>query len=132
MRESPVKRNPTSKRSSASVEAAACHPIAARRRVSAAPFNILQAARLPLQSERRCAGCRDVSSNRLLSWPLPWGERLIGFRTAPGDYLPNRFRMLTGSYEVQECQLMQRHLFAGQTILDVGANIGYLELVSGA
>jgi FkbM family methyltransferase len=56
---------------------------------------------------------------------LPWAERLTGFRTARGDYLPNRLRMLTGRYEAEELNLMRRFLQPGQTIIDVGANIGY-------
>ncbi len=53
-------------------------------------------------------------------------ERVAGFRTARGGYLPNRIKMLTGRYEVAETNLMRRFLRPGQTIIDVGANVGYL------
>src|SRR5437899_6303854 len=56
---------------------------------------------------------------------LPWAERLTGFRTARGDYLPNRLRMLTSRYETEELNLVRGFLAPGQIIIDVGANIGY-------
>jgi FkbM family methyltransferase len=56
---------------------------------------------------------------------LPWAERLMGFRTARGDYLPDRLRILTRRYEAEELELMRPLLRPGQTILDVGANVGY-------
>src|SRR5438552_17616191 len=61
----------------------------------------------------------------LLEMTLPWAERLTGFRTARGDYLPDRLRMLTGRYEAEELDLMRPLLRRGQTIIDVGANVGY-------
>jgi FkbM family methyltransferase len=61
----------------------------------------------------------------LLEATLPWVERLTGFRTARGDYLPNRLRILTGRYEAEELDLMRPLLRPGQTIIDVGANVGY-------
>ena len=56
---------------------------------------------------------------------LPWAERLTGFRTPDGDYLPYRLAMLLRRYELTERRLMQGFLAPGQTILDVGANVGY-------
>lgn len=61
----------------------------------------------------------------ILEVALPRAERLTGFRTAAGDYLPNRLRMFVGSYEAEELGLMRRFLWPGQTIIDAGANIGY-------
>ena len=61
----------------------------------------------------------------ILEVALPRVERLTGFRTAAGDYLPNRLRMFVGSYEAEELGLMRRFLWPGQTIIDAGANIGY-------
>jgi len=61
-----------------------------------------------------------------LEHALPWAERLTGFRTAEGDYLPNRLRMLLGNYEAEESRLMRPFLRPGQTIVDVGANVGFL------
>lgn len=57
---------------------------------------------------------------------LPLAERLTHFETAKGDYLPNRVRMLLGSYEAEERRLMGGFLRRGQIVLDVGANVGYL------
>ena len=57
---------------------------------------------------------------------LPIAERLTGFRTARGDYLPNRIRMLFNRYEAAECDLMRQYVRPDHVILDVGANIGYL------
>ena len=57
---------------------------------------------------------------------LPIAERFSGFRTARGDYLPNRIRMLFNRYEPAECDLMRQHIKPDQVILDIGANIGYL------
>lgn len=57
---------------------------------------------------------------------LPIAEGLTGFRTARGDYLPNRLRILFSVYEAEELRLMRRFLRPGQTIVDVGANVGYL------
>jgi FkbM family methyltransferase len=62
----------------------------------------------------------------LLETALPPMERVTGFQTPRGGYLPNRIRMLTGRYEVEETNLMRRFLQPGQTIVDVGANVGYL------
>ena len=62
----------------------------------------------------------------LLELSLPVIEQLTGFRTASGDYLPNRIKMLIGNYEAAEANLMKRFLSRDQTIIDVGANIGYL------
>jgi FkbM family methyltransferase len=61
----------------------------------------------------------------LLEATLPWAERLTGFRTARGDYLPNRLRILAGRYEAEEFDLMSPFLRPGQTIIDAGANVGY-------
>jgi FkbM family methyltransferase len=60
-----------------------------------------------------------------LEFALPWAERVTGFHTARGDYLPTRLRILTRRYEVEEFSLMQKFLWTGQTIVDVGANVGY-------
>src|SRR6266513_115253 len=57
---------------------------------------------------------------------LPIAESATGFRTARGDYLPNRLRILFRVYEAEELRLMQKFLRPGQTIVDVGANVGYL------
>lgn len=62
----------------------------------------------------------------LLEATLPLAERCTGFRTARGDYLPNRLRILLGIYEADELRLMKDFLHAGQVIVDVGANVGYL------
>jgi len=40
--------------------------------------------------------------------------------------LPYRLKMLTGRYEAVEIALMRRFLRAGDVIVDVGANVGYL------
>src|SRR5437879_5821457 len=61
----------------------------------------------------------------ILEVALPRVERLTGFRTAAGDYLPNRLRMFVRSYEAEELRLMRQLLRPGQTIIDAGANIGY-------
>jgi FkbM family methyltransferase len=61
----------------------------------------------------------------VLEATLPWVERLTGFQTARGDYLPNRLRILAGRYEAEELDLMRPLLRPGQTIIDVGANVGY-------
>lgn len=61
-----------------------------------------------------------------LETALPVAERLTGFRTAHEDYLPNRLRILFGIYEADELRLMKNFLRAGQVIVDVGANVGYL------
>lgn len=57
---------------------------------------------------------------------LPIAESVAGFRTARGDYLPNRLRILFRIYEAEELRLMKKFLRPGQTIVDVGANVGYL------
>lgn len=57
---------------------------------------------------------------------LPMAERLAGFQTNGGEYLPYRIGMLLGSYEAEERRLMGRFLRRGQTVVDVGANVGYL------
>jgi FkbM family methyltransferase len=62
----------------------------------------------------------------VLERALPWAEWLTGFHTAEGDYLPNRLRILLGNYEAEESRLMRLFLQPGQTIVDVGANVGYL------
>jgi FkbM family methyltransferase len=72
-------------------------------------------------------GRRAVKS--ALEIALPFAEHLSAFKTARGDYLPNRLKMLTGRYEAEEINLMRRFLRPGQTIVDVGANIGYLTRV---
>jgi FkbM family methyltransferase len=77
-----------------------------------------------MHSALRRAGRRVAKA--LLETALPPMERMAGFRTARGGYLPNRIRMLTGRYEVEETNLMRRFLHPGQTIVDVGANVGYL------
>jgi FkbM family methyltransferase len=61
----------------------------------------------------------------VLEATLPWAERLTGFQTARGDYLPDRLRILTRRYEAEELELMRPLLRPGQTIMDVGANVGY-------
>jgi len=61
----------------------------------------------------------------VLDATLPWVERLTGFQTARGDYLPNRLRILTGRYEAEALDLMRPLLRPSQTIIDVGANVGY-------
>ena len=62
----------------------------------------------------------------LLETVLPVAERITGFQTAPGEYLPYRLKMLTGRYEAAEIALMRRFLGARDVIVDVGANVGYL------
>jgi FkbM family methyltransferase len=57
---------------------------------------------------------------------LPIAESVTGFRTARGDYLPNRLRILFGTYEAEELRFMRKFLRPDQTIVDVGANVGYL------
>lgn len=66
------------------------------------------------------------SAKAILEFSLPAAERLAGFRTPRGGYLPNRIRMLFGKYEAAEIRLMKQFLQPGQTIVDVGANVGYL------
>lgn len=61
----------------------------------------------------------------ILEIALPQAERLTGFRTAAGDYLPNRLKMFVGAYEAEELSLMRQSIRPGQTIIDAGANIGY-------
>lgn len=60
-----------------------------------------------------------------VEFALPLAERLTGFRTARGDYLPTRLRILTGRYEAEELDLMRSFLRPGHVVLDVGANVGY-------
>jgi FkbM family methyltransferase len=62
----------------------------------------------------------------LLETVLPIAERITGFQTTPGEYLPYRLKMLTGHYEAAEIALMRRFLRARDVIFDVGANVGYL------
>ena len=62
----------------------------------------------------------------LLETVLPIAERITGFQTAPGEYLPYRLKMLTGRYEAAEIALMRRFLRARDVVVDVGANVGYL------
>ena len=62
----------------------------------------------------------------LLETVLPIAERITGFQTAPGEYLPYRLKMLTGRYEAAEIALMRRFLRARGVVVDVGANVGYL------
>jgi len=62
----------------------------------------------------------------LLETVLPIAERVTGFQTASGEYLPYRLKMLTGRYEAAEIALMRRFLRARDVIVDVGANVGYL------
>lgn len=62
---------------------------------------------------------------------LPVVERISGFHTPPGGYLPHRLQMLAGTYENEETRLMRSFLKRGQVILDVGANIGYLTKIFG-
>jgi len=57
---------------------------------------------------------------------LPLTERCTGFHTARGDNLRNRLKMLAGTYETEEIELMRQFLKPRQVILDVGANVGYL------
>jgi FkbM family methyltransferase len=61
-----------------------------------------------------------------LETALPLAECLTGFRTAHGDYLRNRLRMLAGTYEAEEIRLFRQFLRPGQVIIDVGAHAGYL------
>lgn len=65
-------------------------------------------------------------SKSALEMALPVAESVTGFRTARGDYLPNRIKILIGRYEVAERNLMRPFLEPGQVIVDVGANVGYL------
>lgn len=65
-------------------------------------------------------------SKAFLELTLPGAEWLAGFRTPRGGYLPERIRMLFGHYEANELHLMKQFLRPGQTVLDVGANVGYL------
>lgn len=62
----------------------------------------------------------------LLETVLPIAERITGFQTAPGEYLPYRLKMLIGRYEAAEIALMRRFLRSRDVIVDVGANVGYL------
>jgi FkbM family methyltransferase len=62
----------------------------------------------------------------VLETVLPIAERITGFQTAPGEYLPYRLKMLTGRYEAAEIALMRRFLRARDVIVDAGANVGYL------
>src|SRR2546430_9655602 len=39
-----------------------------------------------------------------LEHALPWAERLTGFHTAEGDYLPNRLRILRSEEHTSELQ----------------------------
>jgi FkbM family methyltransferase len=80
-----------------------------------------------MHSALRRAGRRVAKA--FLEAALPPMEWVAGFRTARGGYLPNRIRMLTGRYEAEEINLMRRFLRPGQTIIDVGANLGYLTRV---
>lgn len=57
---------------------------------------------------------------------LPIFETFTGFHTARGDYLPNRLRILLGSYERDELTAMKPFLRDARTIFDVGANVGYV------
>src|SRR6185503_13852355 len=61
-----------------------------------------------------------------LEFFLPVAEQIKGFRTARGDYLPHRLRILFGNYEAEEIEIMRKFLRPGQIIVDVGANVGYL------
>jgi FkbM family methyltransferase len=66
-----------------------------------------------------------------LELALPLAEQFTGFRTPRGDYLPNRLRMLTGRYEEREIGLIRQFLRPGQTIVDVGAHVGYFSRLFG-
>lgn len=57
---------------------------------------------------------------------LPILEAATGFRTARGDYLPNRFRILLRRYEGDELRLIQPFVQNARVIFDVGANVGYV------
>ncbi len=57
---------------------------------------------------------------------LPLLEVARGFRTARGDYLPNRFRILLRRYEVDELRLIEPFVRDAKVIFDVGANVGYV------
>ena len=57
---------------------------------------------------------------------LPLLETARGFRTARGDYLPNRFRILLRRYEVDELRLIEPFARDAKVIFDVGANVGYV------
>ena len=62
---------------------------------------------------------------------LPVVERISGFHTPPGGYLPHRLQMLARTYESEETGWMRSFLKPGHVVLDVGANIGYLTKIFG-
>lgn len=53
-------------------------------------------------------------------------EVATGFKTDPEGYLPNRWRMVTGSYEPEVIGRMSKHLPPGGVFVDIGANVGYV------
>jgi FkbM family methyltransferase len=53
-------------------------------------------------------------------------ESTSGFHTDKSGFIPNRLRMLLGTYEVQVCRKMQTMLPPGGVFVDVGANVGYI------
>ncbi len=53
-------------------------------------------------------------------------EPVVGFWTDPTGWLPNRFNMLTGSYERFLTQSICRSLPETGVFVDVGANVGFI------
>lgn len=72
-------------------------------------------------STRRLLGCRDIVTT------TPWGARIkLGFSN------PSALSMFCNAYEPDEIQVVDDHVTAGATVLDVGANIGYMTLLLAA
>ena len=62
----------------------------------------------------------------VLRWTLSRLEPLTGFWTDPTGYLPNRFKMVLGSYEKFLTAAIVQALPAQGVFVDVGANVGFI------
>jgi len=67
---------------------------------------------------RRILGYQDIVTT------TPWGARMrLGFNN------PSALAMFSSAYEPDEIEVVTAHVAAGATVLDIGANIGYITLL---